>query len=948
MSLSRPFPVKTAIVLLVVAIVAAVLSSRKAVFDGPDKDRDEALLEISKKCRADGMLRALSFDGPFLRDWARGCKVEQTGTESIPGTVDGARRFRPDRDALINPDLLWSSLPSNSFSALLRLAIPPDAPANQDLCFSDGFEQKTGFALRDGRLCFFIPTETGFERLSVPFPKTGRYMSALAVVDGDGGQATLYLDGAEADSRAVGTVRLPRSHILFRTKTWHPISADLDEFVLWARSLSEKEAKRASQPGFCPIAHAAASATRRYRAAVLRGRLLRGALRAVERFDPSAMAAESRRLPLLTLRTKTSVQRKLAAEHEASLRNGERTRKGGEFRPCRLVTKAGVHVANVCLDDVYTDERRSRRPSYVVSLDGFENDPAGLFRLYPPEDHAVLHRGDPQPFPLAEDDYVRLSVNGGFPAVYCIEPLVRIGNARLSDLRPASLRSPALASPIRPILDAERLDEAAVRRLFRERVRLIVSDPRSEWGTREWKLRAHRIREEAAAKSFRPPAVSELDALGTNEAPFWITSDLVLTNAAFVGVARWHSSRPELIDGEGRVRRPDGDLPQVVELVPEGLDGSAPKGIPTLRFRVVPKRPRLGALMVYVSTPVRKIRRCDFVAILHPAGGGEPRVLRGTGGMGGGIRHRGNTSYVKSARKPFSLRFDIPLADAGLGDAPGRILHLYGGYADPTRIRSRLSMDSFRLMDDEGRNHFCEEIVWLEVFMNGQYYGVYEAGTRDNRELLPPDSADELFKLDSILPLFRRSSSFHYVQLRPHVEENSREASLLELMDPILAPGDDAFREWAVRNVDLENFVDYMLLLNFTGSYDAVNSNLCIGREGGGDRRFYIIPRDYDRSFLPNRADTWLGNPLDARLRRCLPEYRGRMAKRWAQLRTGPFSDEAVGAQIDAYIAELDGYMEEEYRLLGLNRDFRAEAEALRKMALARLQLVDQEVGKRP
>ena len=948
MSLFRHFPIKTTIALLVVTAVAAVLSSRKAVFDDPDKDRDEALLEISEKCRADGMLRALSFDGPFLRDWAKGGKVEQTGTESVPGTMDGARRFRPDRDALINPDLLWSSLPTNGFSALLRLAIFPDAPTNQDLCFSDGFEQKTGFALRDGTLCFFIPTGTGFEKLSTPFPKTGRYVSALAVVDGDGGRATLYLDGAEADARAIGTVRLPRSHILFRTETWHPMSADLDEFAVWTRPLSEKEAKRASRSRFCPVAHAAPSATRRYRAAVLRGRLLRGALRAFERFDPSAMAAESRRLPLLTLRTKTSVQRKLAAEHEESLRNGERTRKGGKFRPCRLVTKADVHAANVCLDDVYADEQRSRRPSYVVSLDGFENDPAGLFRLYPPENHAVLHRGDPQPFPLAEDAYVRLSVNGGFPAVYCIEPLTRIGNARLSDIRPASPRSPALASPIRPVLDAERLDEAATRRLFRERVRLIVSDPRSEWGSREWKLRARRIREETAAQSFLQPAVSELDALGANEAPFWITSDLVLTNAAFAGVARWRSSHRELIDDEGRVRRPDGDLPQVVELVPEGSDGSAPRGIPTLRFRVVPKRPRLGALMVHVSTPVRKIRRNDFVAVLHPAGGGEPRVLRGTGGTGGGIRHRGNTSYVRSARKPFSLKFDISLADAGLGDAPGRILHLYSGYADPTRMRSRLSMDSFRLMDDEGRNHPCEEIVWLEVFMNGQYYGVYEAGSRDNRELLPPDSADELFKLDSILPLFQRSSSFHYVQLRPHVEEDSREASLLELMDPILASGDDAFREWATRNIDLENIIDYMLLLNFTGSYDAVNSNLCIGREGGGDRRFYIIPRDYDRSFLPNRADTWLGNLLDARLRRFLPDYRGRMAERWAQLRTGPFSDEAVGARIDAYAAELDGYMEEDYRLLGLGRDFRDEARTLREIALERLRLVDQETGGRP
>lgn len=940
------FPVKVAITLLIVAGGAAILSSRRIVFTMPDAERDEALREISEKCRADGMARAMSFDGPFLHDWATGRRVDQTGTEAVLGVHDGARAFQPDRDALIDPALMWSSLPTNGFSMFLQLRIPQKAPLNQDICFSDGFNQKTGIAIRDGALCFFVPTSDGFTLLGAPLPPADRYFSILAVVDGVAGRAMLYVNGMEVDARDLGAVRLPRSHVLLRTETWHPLHADLDELVLWSRALSPEEADRIARVGFHPAAYAAASAYRRYQWALRRGRLLRGALRMAERFDPTALASGSGDLPLVTLRVKTADQRKIAFAHDASLRNGERTRKAGTFRPCRLVSPNGALAAHVCLDDVYADERRSRRPSYVVSLDGLERDPYGIFRLYPPEDYAVLHHGDPQALPLSADAYVRMSVNGAFPAVYCMEPLVRIGNSRLADFRPARSRSPALILPIRPVLEEEHLDEKSFRDLFRKRVRLIVSDPRSELSTREWKIRARRIREEAASPSFRLPAVSELDALGANEAPFWITSDLVLTNAAFAGVARWRSSRPELIDGNGRVHRPDGDLPQVVELAPEDRDGSAPDGIPVLRFRVVPERPRLAALMVHVSTPVRKIRRGDFIAVLHPAGGGEARVLRGTGGTGGGIRHRGNTSYVISARKPFSMKFDIPLAEAGLGDASGRILHLYSGYADCTRIRSRLSMDSFRLMDGAGHNHPCEKIVWMEVFINGQYFGVYEAGTQDNRELLPPDSPDELFKLNSAMPLFWYNSSHNYIQLRPRVWQDSRESSLLELMEAILLTQDECFREWAERNLDLANIADFMLLLNFTGNYDGADANLCIGREGVGSRRFYLVPRDYDRAFIPGKAKTWLGNRLDARLNVCLPGYRKQMAERWRQLRAGPFSDEAVGARIASYAAELDGYMEEDYRLLGIQADFGDEVSQLRDIAIDRLHRIDDTLDK--
>jgi hypothetical protein len=124
--MKRPFLLKTLLALLLCGGAAVLLSSRRTVFDGPDAARDAALREIAEQCRAAGMVRALSFDGPFLRDWATGATVEQTETEAVEGVRDGARRFRPEHDSLVDPAFMWGSLPTNGFSFLLRLRLVAD------------------------------------------------------------------------------------------------------------------------------------------------------------------------------------------------------------------------------------------------------------------------------------------------------------------------------------------------------------------------------------------------------------------------------------------------------------------------------------------------------------------------------------------------------------------------------------------------------------------------------------------------------------------------------------------------------------------------------------------------------------------------------------------------------------------------------------------------------
>lgn len=927
----------------VVAAVASALSDRHRVFEAADEESQKGLVEIRDGCKAADIVCAMSFDGPFLRNWATARIVPQTATKSVPGARGDARRFTPtSRDALIDTGLRWAQLGTNGYSVLLRFRVTPGAPSDQDLCYAAAGDRGTGFALRGGQLRFAAPTPNESAIVETPFVPSGRFVTALAVADPTAGAVRLYVNGVLCDTRPWTVAPPPSRHILFRTASWHPIQADIDEFVLWRHALPEDEIAAVSRPSFESGRHVSPEGWRRHRSAEARRRRLPDLLRALERFHPACLRDHGPRLPTICLHIRSSVRHAIVHAHESSLRNGERSRAAAHFRACRLETPSALLDARVCLDDVYADPDRSPRLSYIVEV----TDPAApddeprLFRLYPPENHAVLHRGDPVPLPVDDDAYVRLCIGRDAPVLYCWESLDRLGNARLADLKPATSIGPARGQPVRALSRYEEMGPDEQKALLRRLVRRIVADPRSQWSFREWRLRIRNARDASRDGSFLPPCVSELDALGRNEAPFWIESDLILTSDVFRAAARWESSRPDLIDGSGHVTRPSGDLPQIVVLSPRAADGTHPDILPDLRFRVVPKAPRLPALMLHVSTPVTKVRRTDFTAVFHPAGGGAPRRLRGLGDAHAGIRHRGNTSYVRSERKPFSLKFDTPHGILGLPWS--RHLHLNSGYADNTRMRNKLSMDVFQAMQEDVDDtlRIGGRLDWVEVFVNGKYFGVYEMGTQDNRETFPPDSSDELFKLDVAMPLFSLPHSQNFIQLFPDMRTESRETSLVEFLRFVNSFSDTEFHDGVDTMLDVDRFIDFMLLLNFTGNYDGQHANIFVGRENGAGH-YYIVPRDYDRAFYPNKAKQWMGNLLDSRLRAEMPDYKTRMRTRWQALRQGPCSDAALDRLVDGYVARLRGYMEEDYAIMGRATTFDEEVRRFRTEMHGRVCLMD-------
>ena len=928
-----------------VAAAAAALSSDRVVFLLPERALAGFRNAVARDLQAERVLSALSFDGPFLLDAARNLPVEAEHVRSVRGPAGDARRFKGDEDAVVGTGARWDRL-GTSCTALLRIRFSADGGEDQEVCWSDP-GQPVGFSLHGGRLRFQFPTRDR-NGVCVESPRLarGRWYTAVAAVDAAAGTARLFLDGALCDARAAAPAAPGLSPIVFGAPHWHPLHADVDEAVFWSRTLSDREIRRASRPGWSlvravsPCKAAAISLCETARTA------LPAAVRSLERLHPRLL---SRSLlpdaPALDVVLSKKDRRHFARVHQDAMRSGGRTDRGANFRRCSFATAGGLRRGELCLDNPYVYPSRVDRPAFVAVVDLDGDGVEEHLRLYPPEDFTLLHPGYGPPLSMFAHSYVRLSLSGDPLGLYCIDVFRHNGEAWVLDMTYFNPASPLHQNP-RRVFDEWDLLSADERARRRDRLLAdILADPHSRWSRRAWMNAREEQIAALAEKDLPLPFPTAQNALGANPAPFYVTEDLDLGAKTLRDAVRWESSRPDLVSADGRVSRPPGDVPVRVSLT--GYDAAGAVAA-RLELRVMPEAPRLPALFLYLAIPPTKHRRSDFTAEFRSAGGGPPRVLSGFEGRSAGLKPRGNTSYAKGAKKPLSLKFDRPHGIFGPADDRG--LYLLGGYSDRTRLRSHLCFDAFRRMGAlpfpggaAAGHHEAPEVGWIEVFVNNDYYGVFEMCSRPKAPMFAPAPPPSLFKVKRTTPIFREVSSRAFSQELPNVEETSCEEDVLHLMRQTVpgVPADD-FAATARRELDLNNLVDFQLLLNFTGNADGRITNFLLAREAAGERRYFLVPWDYDKTFHPEFPLKNLSNHLLLRLRDGVPGFRTALAERWRGLRAGPFADGAALARLDADAAFLEPYMAFESEILGKPASaFPDAVAALRADVLRRLRWMD-------
>jgi len=274
------------------------------------------------------------------------------------------------------------------------------------------------------------------------------------------------------------------------------------------------------------------------------------------------------------------------------------------------------------------------------------------------------------------------------------------------------------------------------------------------------------------------------------------------------------------------------------------------------------------------------------------------------------IKYRGGMSS-KYFKHSYALELDSPLNLCGITIEDDWVLN--ASYIDKTFMRHKLCYDLFREM---GTHNLAPKSDFVKLLVNGQYKGLYvlmQKLTASNLGLNKLDSGAVLFK-DS--PIFRedllielRDTSNFLHQKFPKWKDISKPDALLELRDFILHSSDLEFTEKLEKFIDLQNLIDWHLLLMLSNGGDGVLKNSYLyktdssapfrialwdcdhsfGRDGDGEKNMLQTFPNFERHLLLNRL-----------LKSNLNEYKKKLKGRWSELRkSGVFSEKNLFKKIE-------------------------------------------------
>ncbi len=947
--------------LAILAIAAAALASSwifaAKILASLDRKTDRARGRLVSALRnGHGLEFYAPLDERAPADLVTGIPLLGTAAVRVPGVFGSARRFdgRPGEN-LVALKQRWSPFARGGITLAFWARFPEEGDSAGERRLVWDRDETTGLGLRllDGRLEASFGDASGLRVLSAPAPAPGRF-AHVALAIGEGG-AALYVDGAADDSCAASPpLSFRPHHVSFGTDGHFPPSMDVDEWCAFRRALDAAEVARLAAarrpiPDLLEPRLAARLRAREARAASFRSLLgTLGAFRAAG----TAPALLNRSIPALELRLSRADARHFRAAHLEALASGFRTDRGAKARRVQASFRGRTERIGAWLDEIVPGAPGAARPAFVLAAEGgLFGDGSGLVRLFPPEQFGARHPDAARPLPLDPSVLVRLHLDGDFLGLYCLVPFEGpaapwFATGARDVTRPDRMHfsAPATDPASGAGLTGPERDKAWNRMLS-----LLRTDPSFPLGPAEAAALEKRHVRNRETYLLPEPEPGPDALLGGNRAALYVTEDLDL-DAAGPGVA-WRSSDPATISPKGRVRRPEDGRPRFVELA-----ASAP-GRPerTYRFRVMPEEPGLPALFLHFGRPLDKLARTDFVCLRVSAGDDpEPVWLSGTGAGGGGAKLRGNTSYVAGRRRSINLKFDAPVQFPGAPE-PVRHLLLLSGYSDATRLRNALSFDAFRAVSPEGTAR-AAPVFWTEVFVNGAYAGVWECCPRLQDVLSEPFSA--LYKVRAPTGLWLSAGASAEVVDR--VDRGDGEGGpganpygpFLDIARFVAESDAAAFAAAAAERFDLDELVDFFLLVNFTGNEDGRVTNQYAGLRAE-DGRWELLPWDYDKTFLVAPAGAYartslLVSPLFGRLFSSVPGFRERVRRRWRELREGPLAESSLDAWIDERAPALEPFMDEDYRVvppLGGATDFAAEVDALRAEVRFRLGLVDRLLG---
>ena len=838
-----------------------------------------------------GLVFYAPFDESHPEDFLSGELLSGTGTVRVQGAVGTARRFdgRPGEN-LVVPCHFWNRFTRGGLSLSFWLRLPDELPPGESRILWDHDQSnRIGIRVIDGHLAAIFTDAAGAHSLSAPALKRGAFVHIAFALGTD--RAALFVGGRECASCPVSApLALPAHPVSIGTDIHYATAFAIDELGLWNRPLSDADAALlASTHRPLPVELEPQLAFRfRLREATSNAfRLVLSVLGSIGS-SRSSSALFNREIPSLDLRFPGGARRHFHVAHLEALSSGGRTTRGakprrGQASLSRAMTSHAESAASA------EGESPSEKPAVSEPVLAWLDDTAVTVR---------------PAFVLA----VEGNLFGEGSGVVRLFPPEQFGTRR-----------PDAAFPLP--LDPSRLVRLHLNGDFLGLYCLVpFEDSSPPWfatGPRDVSRpdRLHFSTPTPGAAAGAGMSEEERDAAWRRMLALLRTDPCFpLTPAEVRALANRH------VENREALRLP------------------APGAGASEQSRAIHRPSGLPALFLSFGRPLDKLARTDFVCLRIPGGeDSEPEWLFGTGPGGGGVKLRGNTSYITGRRRAMNLKFDEGVSVPGAA-SPVRHLLLLSGYADPTRLRNALAFDIFRLMAPDGVSR-ASPVSWVDVYVNGAYAGVWECCPRLQDALSEPFT--DLFKVRSPHGLWiDPDATAESVDRVDRTEAADPYESIRELARFVSATKPAAFAAEAPEVFDIDELIDFWLLLNFTGNADGLVTNQFIGRRAS-DGRWLLLPWDYDKTFRPvhgkplQKRDMQevLTNPVFRKLFSGNRTFRTRLAARWRDLRAGLLSDAALDAWIDEHAALLAPRMDEDYRVvppLGHDGDFAEAIDALR------------------
>ncbi len=310
------------------------------------------------------------------------------------------------------------------------------------------------------------------------------------------------------------------------------------------------------------------------------------------------------------------------------------------------------------------------------------------------------------------------------------------------------------------------------------------------------------------------------------------------------------------------------------------------------------------------------------------------------------INYRGASSHNIFDKKQYHIEFHPKEGDMGnrdlavLGMGKGSDWVLNGPFLDRTLLRNHLIFGfSRQILDWAPDTRLCE------VYLDGKYQGVYvliESVKNDPERLgltdyglvsghtayvVKRDRDDTEGNLIQTYGLLNGHTSYRLSIVYPNakkITEDQREYISNDISRFEQALYSDYFddpKHGYAAHIDVDNFVDYYIINEFTMISDASYLSTFIYKDAGGKIRMTVW--DFNNAF---NNYMWDDKPIDKFLvaennwyHRLFRDkaFTEKVIARYKELRGGVLSEEALLSQIDEYVLTLGGAIDRNFKVWG-------------------------------